>query len=119
MKILVADDNVHDREAIAFFLKSHGYEEISLAKNGQECVEKAIDERPDVVILDVQLTDMQGYGICKALKLYPGLDCKVILITGNYYANDQHMAREANPDYFLAKTGFYDGLLKILQSLKL
>lgn len=119
MKILVVDDNIHDREAVAFFLKNHGYEEILLAKNGQECIERAMDEHPDVVILDVQLTDMQGYGICKALKSRPDLDCKVILITGNYYANDQHLAREANPDYFLAKTGFYDGLLKILRSLRL
>ena len=118
MKILIIDDNLHDREAIAFFLKSNGYEDILVASSGKEGIEKAIDGRPDVVILDVVLPDVKGYGICKAIKECPELNCKIILITGEYHQNDPVSASHAAPDYFLAKTNFYNSLLRILKSIK-
>lgn len=117
MRILIVDDNPHDRDAIVFFLKSHGYESIDEAATGQECIEIALANHPDVVILDVQLPDIQGYGICKSLKSQEMLNCKIILMTGQFHANDPYQASEASPDYFLAKTGFYDELLKILKSI--
>lgn len=117
MKILVVDDNAHDLEAISFFLNSHGYNEIMKAKNGEECIAMALEYLPDVVILDVQLPDIQGYGICKSLKSHPALNCKIILMTGQFELNDPYRAIEASPDYFLAKTGVYEEVLKILRSI--
>ncbi|NCU32082.1 MAG: response regulator [Candidatus Moranbacteria bacterium] len=118
MNILIVDDNAHDREAISFFLNSHGYDQIVQAENGEECIAMALEHFPDVVILDVQLPDIQGYGICKALKSQPVLNCQIILMTGQFQLNDPYLASDASPDYFLAKTGVYDELLKILRSME-
>ena len=117
MKILIVDDNIHDREALKFFLESNGFNDIFIATNGTECVEIALDQRPDVVILDVFLKEMTGYGICHALKNQEELDCKVIMMTGEFHQNDPSKASQAAPDFYLAKTGVYEGVLKILQRL--
>ena len=118
MKILIVDDNSHDREALKFFLQGNGFQDVYLATNGTECIEMALDLRPEVIILDVFLKEMTGYGICNSLKSHKELDCKIIMMTGEFHQNDPSAASQAAPDFFLAKTGVYDGILKIIQRLQ-
>lgn len=117
MKILVVDDNAHDLDATVFFLEKNEFTDIHTASTGRECIDKAIELKPDVIILDVVLPDMKGYGICKAIKENKELSCTVILLTGEFLENEPEKVIKAGPDYFLAKTGAYKQLLKILEKL--
>ena len=67
VKILIAEDERDIRELVGFTLTFGGYRVVE-APNGQEAVEKAIAERPDLIILDVRMPKMTGYQACQALK---------------------------------------------------
>lgn len=66
-KILVAEDERDIRELIGFTLRFAGFE-VVLASNGAEAVERAPQEQPDLIILDVRMPKMTGYEACRLLK---------------------------------------------------
>lgn len=70
LKILVAEDERDIRELIGFTLRFAGFE-VVLAANGVEAVEKAPEEKPDLIILDVRMPRMTGYEACRHLKDNP------------------------------------------------
>ena len=81
-KILVADDEQEIRNLLDHFLKGQGYEVI-LASDGHEALKLAVEENPQVIILDIKMPGLDGLEVCKQLKeneqtkLIP-----VIVITG-------------------------------------
>lgn len=66
-KILVAEDERDIRELLGFTLRYHGYEVVSAA-NGEEALEMALKEHPDLVLLDVRMPRMTGYEVCRLIK---------------------------------------------------
>lgn len=80
-KVLLVDDDVEFGEAAKLLLDSEGYEVI-LAYDGKEGLEKARAEKPDLVILDVMMPEMNGYDVCVVLKADPELKkIPVVLLT--------------------------------------
>ena len=67
VKILVAEDERDIRELIAYTLMFAGYEIIQ-ATNGAEAVNLALQELPDLILMDVRMPRMTGYQACEALK---------------------------------------------------
>lgn len=66
-RVLVVEDNDDNMKLITFILHKHGYETIE-ARSGEEGIQKALSERPDFVLLDIQLPDMDGLEVLKALR---------------------------------------------------
>ncbi len=66
-KILVADDEPHIVKLIDNRLRANGYEVIT-AINGEECLNKAMSEKPDLIILDIMMPKMNGYNTIIALR---------------------------------------------------
>lgn len=66
-KILVAEDEPDIRDLIAITLRYAGYEVVE-AIDGEEAVEKALGELPDLILLDVRMPNMDGYQACDRLK---------------------------------------------------
>ncbi|KQC05631.1 MAG: hypothetical protein APR54_08065 [Candidatus Cloacimonas sp. SDB] len=67
MKILVVDDDQNIRRLLNFNLSAAGHKVI-VATNGKEGVEKAIKDKPDLILLDIMMPVMNGYEACKTLK---------------------------------------------------
>lgn len=67
-KILIVDDNEADRMIIKRFLDKAGYEKILLAKNAEESLKKAETEKPDLVLLDILMPDLDGITTLTKLK---------------------------------------------------
>jgi two-component system alkaline phosphatase synthesis response regulator PhoP len=67
-KILIAEDEKDIRELVAFSLKGLGGFDVVQANNGAEAVERAVAERPDLILMDVRMPRMTGYEACKKLK---------------------------------------------------
>jgi len=65
--ILIADDEEHIRRILEVRLKSAGYDVIK-ASNGKEAVELAIKEKPDLIIMDIMMPQMDGFQATKTLK---------------------------------------------------
>lgn len=66
-KALVIEDNEDNMNLITFILKKNGYSTV-LAENGRRGVELAIQERPDFIILDIQLPDIDGYEVLRLIR---------------------------------------------------
>lgn len=66
-KVLVVDDEEFVRQLIQIKLKLFGIETIEAA-NGIEAIEKAIDQAPDMILLDVTMPEMNGFEVCQRLK---------------------------------------------------
>ncbi len=69
-KILTVDDEPDVLELIRFHLAKAGYQVVQAA-NGRQALEMIRDEKPDLVLLDLMLPDIDGFGICELLRRNP------------------------------------------------
>jgi CheY-like chemotaxis protein len=116
-RILVVDDNVDMARSMARLLNASGYE-LSIAHNGAEGLELAPTFRPDLVLLDIGLPDMNGCEVAQAFRKNEQLR-NAVLIAVSGYGQEHHRvrAREAGFDYHLVKPVEFDALLSLLRSL--
>jgi two-component system alkaline phosphatase synthesis response regulator PhoP len=116
-KVLLVDDDVDFCEAAKLLLESNDYEVI-LAYDGKVGLEKVRAEKPDLVILDVMMPEMNGYDVCVILKSDPELkNIPVILLTAvdqeifrTHYT--QHMGLMTEADDYIAKPVESEELVK-------
>jgi two-component system alkaline phosphatase synthesis response regulator PhoP len=107
-KILVIDDDPDLVEATSIILKSRKYD-VSAAYGGIEGLEKAKNERPDLIVLDVMMPDKDGYTVCKELKADTDLSqIPVLLLTAvvshiSTTRYTQQMGMETEADDYLDK----------------
>ncbi len=81
--ILVVDDIAANRNLLGATLEPHGYE-VLLAPNGAAALKVAARARPNLILMDVNMPEMDGYEACRRLKEMPGLaEIPVIFITAN------------------------------------
>jgi len=92
VKILIVDDN----ESVVTFLES-ALEVLSLniitdtAEDGYTACVKAVNQVPDIILLDIQMPDMNGIEVCRGIRGNPDTKhAKIIIMTG--YATDAHLA---------------------------
>jgi len=80
-RILLVDDEPDIVETVAFMLQTRNYS-VSIASGGLEGIEKAKNEHPDLILLDIMMPDMNGYDVCMKLKADVGTkDIPVIMLT--------------------------------------
>ena len=104
LKVLVIDDQEFVRTIVKKMLQQVGVGTVVEAHDGNSGLEVAEMERPDVVICDVQMRPVDGFGFVKALRGQPfGHTMPVIMLTAHTDAATVGRARELNVDAFLAK----------------
>lgn len=67
VRILLAEDHTIVRNSMVMLLSSYGFDVVGEAENGQEAVKKALQLRPDVVLLDITLPDMDGVEVTRRI----------------------------------------------------
>jgi len=117
VNLLIIDDNESDRRLIQESLEDLDVEcSVDMAVNGEEGVEKAIQAKPDIVIIDTVLPGMDGYETCSKIKAN-NEQSKIIMITGKMEAVDEGRAKEAGADEYELKTPDYMFLLDAIKKL--
>jgi two-component system cell cycle response regulator DivK len=102
-KILVVEDNEKNRVLIRDILKFHGYEIIE-AENGEEGVKKAKEHKPDLILLDIQMPVLDGFGAIEMLRSDPDTKgIKTIALTSFAMKGDKEKIMEAGFDGYMAK----------------
>lgn len=102
-KILVVDDNNDSRELVIKVLKNQGYEMIE-AIDGEEALEKAISEKPDLILMDISIPKINGYEVTKKLKsLDEFKDIPVVALTAHAMKGDRVKALEAGCEGYISK----------------
>ena len=80
--ILVVDDHADARRLIRRILQAHGEYAIDEASNGAEAIDKAVQDKPDLIILDLMMPEMDGFAVLDRLKTYPETaDLPVVVVT--------------------------------------
>ncbi|HEY4416282.1 MAG TPA: response regulator transcription factor [Verrucomicrobiae bacterium] len=102
-KILVVDDEPEAVELLEFNLKQAGYA-VTTAGDGAEALKKARSQVPDLIVLDVMLPEMDGFEICKSLRLDPTtVKVPVIMLTAKAAEIDRVLGLELGADDYLTK----------------
>ncbi len=102
-KILVVDDEISLTKVVEIRLRAAGYDVI-LAHDGQEGLEKAKTESPDLMILDLMLPKMDGFKVCGLLKSdvrYKKIP--IIIYTARVQDSDQRLGKEVGADAYITK----------------
>jgi len=102
-KILVVDDEVYIVHILDFSLGMEGYEVVT-ALDGEQGLEKAFSERPDLIVLDIMMPKLDGYETCKMLKTDERTkDIPVILLSAKGRNIDQKVGFEIGADDYIVK----------------
>lgn len=116
-KVLVVDDSWTDLTLIATPLRESGYDVIT-AVDGEEALEKVLQERPQCVLLDVILPKQNGFQLCRKLKtMEHSRDIPIILISGKNTPLDKRWGLQQGADLYLTKPFDKDELLASVRSL--
>jgi DNA-binding response OmpR family regulator len=103
-KILVIEDSPTALSLITTILENEGYKTIG-AKTGQEGVEKVVLEKPDLIIIDTLLPDVDGFEVCRQIRQNQATEFpKIIIMTGVVDAIDAVKARKSGADDYCVKT---------------
>lgn len=111
-RILVAEDNDSNYMLMQYILKNHF--EFFRAKNGQEAVEKALADNPDLVLMDIKMPVMDGLEATRQIRL-KNTDLPIIALTANAFDSDRIVAIEAGCNDFLAKPVNADKCIQTIQ----
>jgi|GEM_PF-826017 PAS domain S-box-containing protein len=103
IEILIAEDSRTQAQQLNHCLKNCGYT-VTVTENGKQALSAAIQHRPDMVITDVVMPEMDGYQLCKEIKSLPALkDVPVILLTSLSKPQDILQGLECGADSFIRK----------------
>jgi len=116
-KILVVEDSPTYLRKIADFLQGLGYEVIT-AVDGEEALEKAVQENPSLIVLDVILPKKNGFQVCRQLKTSPATqDIKILMLTSKSQDSDRFWGIKQGADDYMTKPYEDEELLSNIDTL--
>ncbi len=102
-KILVVDDDPFILMSLEFLMKKSGYS-VVIARNGTEALNALTVERPNLILLDIMMPDVDGYAICEHIKSSPMLAAiKVIFLSAKTKQIDIQKGYDVGADLFITK----------------
>ena len=116
-KILVVDDEVHIVHVVAIKLRNNGYEVIT-AENGAQAYELACEEKPDIVVTDLQMPIMSGFEFVQKLRENEETkDTPVIMLTAREFDIEDKQKQSLNISELLSKPFSPKELLRIIEDI--
>jgi len=101
--ILLVEDEKDLQAAVKFRLEANGYAVLT-ASDGQEALDKARTQNPDLIILDLMLPKIDGYKVCRMLKFdekYKHIP--IVMFTARAEEEDKRLGREVSADAYITK----------------
>ncbi len=116
-KILVVDDEPDVLSLLNLMLDSQGYQVIS-ASDGQEALEKARGQAPDLILLDVMLPRLDGYKVARMLKFDENFrHIPIIMLTAKVQEKDRQTGLEMGVDDYITKPFDTGALLEKVKAI--
>ncbi|MEW6763693.1 MAG: ATP-binding protein [Pseudomonadota bacterium] len=118
VRVLVVDDNADAAQMLATLLEAHGHE-VSVEYDGTSGYARALRERPEVMLLDIGLPDIDGHELARRLRASPETaDATLVALTGYGQSDDRDRAYEAGFNRHLVKPADLSELLRILAQVR-
>jgi DNA-binding response OmpR family regulator len=115
-KILVVDDEVDLVKTVSFSLEAEGYT-VLVSYNGEDALNQARKENPDLILLDIMLPKLDGYKVCRLLKFderYKHIP--VLMLTAKTQEKDKIVGMETGADEYIAKPFDMDELMEKIKT---
>jgi DNA-binding response OmpR family regulator len=116
-KILIIDDEWQDRKAMTLALKKEGYKHVETADTAERGIAMAKSFNPDIVVIDVVLSNADGFDVCKKFNRMKGLGAKIVMITGHLDAVNAEKARHSGADELLVKAPSFENIGKTIKAM--
>jgi DNA-binding response OmpR family regulator len=114
-RILIVEDETPMRTALADLLASEGYRTLTAA-DGERCLERAISEKPDLILLDIMMPKLDGFALCAELRRLSN-DAPVLMLTAKGQIEDRVAGLDAGADDYLVKPFSTEELLARVRAL--
>ena len=115
--ILVVEDNEENRDALTRRLKRRGFE-VTGAENGREGVACAVADKPDLILMDMNMPELDGWQATREIKATEGLaGVPVIALTAHAMAGDRERAIECGCVDYHTKPVEFDKLLSQIEAI--
>jgi two-component system, OmpR family, alkaline phosphatase synthesis response regulator PhoP len=114
-RILVVEDDLSILTGVSMNLRYEGYEVLQ-AQDGKAGLQKAIDARPDLIVLDVMLPGLNGYEVLKELR-ERGLDVPVVVLSAKGMEHDKILGLNLGADDYVAKPFALNELLARIKAV--
>lgn len=115
-RILVVDDDERVAASVRRSLEYAGYA-VTVAHDGPHALAAAHRDRPALVVLDVMIPGIDGYGVCRALRADPAVDPMVLMLTARDATVDRVTGLDAGADDYLVKPFHHEELLARIRAL--
>ena len=110
--ILYVEDNIDNRTLVRRVLLSEDYKLIE-ATNGAEALQVLENTKPDLILMDINMPDMDGYTLTAKIKANPGFErVPILALTANVMRGDKEKTLEAGCDGYIQKPLDIDQLIK-------
>ena len=102
-RILVIEDNPANLELMTYLLNAFGHTTI-VARDGEEGVTAALDTRPDLILCDIALPKLDGYGVARRLRVeWPDREVPLIAVTASAMVGDRDKVIATGFDGYISK----------------
>ena len=112
-KILIVEDHRDSREALSALFEAFGYR-VVVATNGLEAVERALQERPDLIVMDIMMPEIDGYAAARRIRSIPGFE-RTPIIAVTAIDNGGELALQAGMSDYVRKPVDIRGLLSLVR----
>lgn len=120
-RVMVVEDDEINKEAITYLLNKIGIKNIEIASDGNEAVNKYIKNREELILLDIQLPEKNGFEVLKEIREYEEINkikkSKIIAVTANATEGYREKCLTAGFDEYITKPLTGSNLLKIVSKL--
>ena len=115
--ILVVEDSPTELLAVTNVLEDRGYR-FTVATDGEEALQKANEQKPDLVLLDILLPKKNGFQVCRTLKNSPETSrIKIIVLSAKNQESDRYWGLKQGADLYLTKPFRKEELLKAISQM--
>ncbi len=102
-KIMIVDDEFYISRSLAFMLEKEGFD-CATATDGEEALEMVAQEKPDIIFLDINMPNKNGYEVCEEIKNNAETrDIVIIMLTAKGQVEFEEKSFQAGADDFLLK----------------
>ena len=117
-KILIVDDNLINLKLLEMWLKKGDYEVIT-AENGKIALERAVGDKPDIIISDILMPVMDGFQLCREIRLDRRIHSTPFIIHSASYLHkdDEKLAIDAGADLYIRKPIKRQKFLEIIERI--
>lgn len=106
IKVLIIEDNEDLNQMFQMAFESKDNFEVEISKNGLDGITKAAEMKPNIILLDIMMPQMNGYEVLKALKNNTSIKTTVIINSNLEQKDEEREALDLGADYYLKKSEY-------------